>query len=84
MYTVLDDRNMAKTVNEYMALNTDCSIKDIMKQCSTTRTRLKSLELHGYFSLPKLTRHDILNRRFKNRSYVSVTVGREHGKWIGY
>jgi hypothetical protein len=72
---------MAKTVKEYMASNPTCSIKDIVQQCSTTRTRLKYLESHGYFILPKLTKHDILARRFKNRNYVSVKIGREYGKW---
>jgi hypothetical protein len=38
----------------------------------------------GFLILPKLTRMNILDRRFKNRDYVSVRVGREYGKWIGY
>jgi hypothetical protein len=84
MYTKLDDQRQAKFIINYMQNNKDCSIKDIVQNCATNRTRLKYLEGQGYFILPKLTRKDILDRRFKNRSYVSVTVGREYGKWIGY
>lgn len=84
MYTVLDDRKISKTINEYIRLNPTCSIKDIVQQCSTSRTRLKYLESHGYFTLPKLTRQDIIDKRFKDRHYVSVTVGREYGRWTGY
>lgn len=84
MYTKLDDQRQAKFIVKYMQENPSCSIKDIVQQCVTNRTRLKYLESQGYFSLPKLTRMDILDRRFKNRNYVSVSVGREYGKWIGY
>jgi hypothetical protein len=36
----------------------------------------------GYLFLSKpLSRQEILAKRFKNRTYVSVTVGREYGKW---
>jgi hypothetical protein len=55
-----------------------------VQECVIARTRLKYLESQGYIVLPKLTRMDILDRRFKNRNYVSVRVGREYGKWIGY
>ena len=84
MYTKLDDQRQAKHIVKYMQEHPSCSIKDIVQQCVTNRTRLKYLESQGYFSLPKLTRMDILDRRFKNRNYVSVSVGREYGKWIGY
>lgn len=84
MYTKLDDQRQANFIVKYMQEHPSCSIKDIVQQCVTNRTRLKYLESQGYFSLPKLTRMDILNRRFKNRNYVSVSVGREYGKWIGY
>jgi len=84
MYTKLDDQRQAKFIVKYMQENPSCSIKDIVQQCVTNRTRLKYLESQGYFSLPKLTRMDILDRRFKNRNYISVSVGREYGKWIGY
>jgi len=82
MYTKLDDERQAKFIVKYMQEHPSCSIKDIVQQCVTNRTRLKYLESQGYFSLPKLTHQDVLDRRFKNR--VSVTVGREYGKWIGY
>ena len=81
MYTKLDDQRQAKFVIKYVTEHPGCSIKDIVQQCVVCRTRLKYLESQGYFSLPKLTRMDILDRRFKNRTYVSVTVGREYGKW---
>ena len=82
MYTKLDDQRQAKFIVKYMQEHPSCSIKDIVQQCVVARSRLKYLESQGYFSLPKLTHKDILDRRFKNR--VSVTVGREYGKWIGY
>lgn len=82
MYTKLDDERQAKFIMNYIDTHPSCSIKDIVQQCVVARSRLKYLESQGYFSLPKLTHKDILDRRFKNR--VSVTVGREYGKWIGY
>ena len=82
MYTKLDDQRQAKFIMNYIDTHPSCSIKDIVQQCVVARSRLKYLESQGYFSLPKLTHKDILDRRFKNR--VSVTVGREYGKWIGY
>jgi len=82
MYTKLDDQKKAKEVISFMNNNPNCCIKDILKGCTTTKYRLKDLELNGYIVLPKLTHQDILNRRFKNR--ISVTIGREYGKWIGY
>jgi hypothetical protein len=84
MYTKLDDQRQAKFVLNYVAEHPSCSIKDIVQQCVITRYRLKYLESEGYLILPKLTRMDILDRRFKNRNYVSIRVGREYGKWIGY
>ena len=82
MYTKLDDERQAKFIVNYIDTHPSCSIKDIVQQCVVARSRLKYLESQGYFSLPKLTHKDILDRRFKNR--VSVTVGREYGRWIGY
>ena len=82
MYTKLDDERQAKFIVNYIDTHPSCSIKDIVQQCVVARSRLKYLESQGYFSLPKLTHKDILDRRFKNR--VSITVGREYGKWIGY
>ena len=84
MYTKLDDQRQAKFVLKYVAKHPSCSIKDIVQECVISRYRLKYLESEGYLILPKLTRMDILDRRFKNRNYVSVRVGREYGKWIGY
>ena len=81
MYTKLDDQRQAKFIINYINAHPGCSIKEIVQQCVTNRTRLKYLESQGYIVLPKLTRLDILDRRFKNRTYVSVTVGREYGKW---
>ena len=82
MYTKLDDERQAKFIVNYIDTHPSCSIKDIVQQCVVARSRLKYLESQGYFSLPKLTHKDVLDRRFKNR--VSVTVGREYGRWIGY
>ena len=84
MYTKLDDQRQVKFIIGYMQSHPNCSIKDIIQNCVTNRVRLNYLERQGYFSLPKLTHKDVLDRRFKNRTYVSVSVGREHGKWIGY
>ena len=81
MYTKLDDQRQAKFIINYMNEHPNCTIKDIVQECVTNRTRLKYLESEGYFTLPKLSRKDILNRRFKNRNYVSVSVGREYGRW---
>jgi len=82
MYTKLDDQRQAKFIVNYIQEHPSCSIKDIVQQCVVARSRLKYLESQGYFNLPKLTHKDVLDRRFKNR--VSVTVGREYGRWIGY
>ena len=84
MYTKLDDQRQSKFIVKYITEHPSCSIKDIIQNCVTNRVRLKYLESQGYFSLPKLTHKDVLERRFKNRKYVSVAVGREYGKWIGY
>jgi hypothetical protein len=84
MYTKLDDQRQAKFIIKYINEHPYCSIKEIVQECVTNRTRLKYLESQGYFSLPKLTHKDILDRRFKNRNYVSVSVGREYGRWKGY
>ena len=84
MYTKLDDQRQAKFVINYITAHPGCSIKEIVQECVISRSRLKCLESEGYLILPKLTRMDILDRRFKNRNYVSVRVGREYGKWIGY
>ena len=81
MYTKLDDERQAKFIVNYIDTHPSCSIKDIVQQCVVARSRLKYLESQGYFSLPKLTHKDVLDRRFKNRE--SVTVGREYGRWIG-
>ena len=82
MYTKLDDQRQAKFIVNYIQEHPSCSIKDIVQQCVVARSRLKYLESQGYFNLPKLTHKDVLDRRFKNR--VSVTIGREYGRWIGY
>ena len=85
MYTKLDDERQAKFIQAYLQSHPNCSIKDVVQECATNRTRLKYLQSQGYFSLPKLTHQDILSRRFKNKkNKVSVAVGREYGKWEGY
>ena len=81
MYTKLDDQRQAKFIVNYIQKHPRCSIKEIVKQCAMNRTRLKYLENQGYFTLPKWTYSNKLDKRFKNRNYVSVTVGREYGKW---
>jgi hypothetical protein len=62
----------------------NCSIKEIARECIINRTRIKYLASQGYFNLPKWTYNKELDKRFDNRNYVSVSVGREYGKWIGY
>lgn len=84
MYTKLDDQRHAKIIMQYMENNPSCSIKEISRECVLCRTRIKSLASMGYFSLPKWTYQKELDKRFKNKNYVSVTVGREYGKWTGY
>ena len=81
MYTKLDDQRQAKFIINYIETHPGCSIKSIVQQCVVCRTRLKYLESQGYFTLPKWTYNNTLDKRFKNRNYVSVTVGREYGKW---
>jgi hypothetical protein len=83
MYTKLDDQKDSKAMNEYMALNSKCSIKDLRKVFKTSNRRLQALQKDGYLVLPKLTRQDIVSKR-KPRHYVSMYVGREEGRWIGY
>jgi len=84
MYTKLDDQRQAKFIVNFIQEHPNCSIKDIVQGCVTNRVRLKYLESQGYFTLPKWTYNNELDKRFKNRNYVSVTVGREYGKWTGY
>jgi hypothetical protein len=84
MYTKLDDQRQAKFIVNYIQNNKDCSIKDIVQHCAISRTRLKYLESQKYFILPKWTYNNKLDKRFKNRIYVSVAVGREYGRWTGY
>jgi hypothetical protein len=84
MYTKLDDERQAKFIIKYIQEHPNCSIKNIVQDCVTNRVRLKYLENQGYFTLPKWTYNNTLDKRFKNRNYISVTVGREEGKWIGY
>lgn len=81
MYTVLDDRRQAKFILDYIKNNPNPSIKEIVQKCVISRTRLKYLESQGYFILPKWTYSNELDKRFTKRKYVSVTVGREYGKW---
>ena len=81
MYTKLDDQRQAKFVIGYITAHPGCSIKEIVQECVISRSRLKYLESEGYLILPKWTYNNTLDKRFKNRNYVSVTVGREYGKW---
>ena len=81
MYTKLDDQRQAKFVINYITAHPGCSIKEIVQECVISRSRLKCLESEGYLILPKWTYSNELDKRFKNREYVSVTVGREYGKW---
>jgi hypothetical protein len=81
MYTKLDDQRQAKFIIKYIDEHPGCSIKEIVQECVIARTRLKYLESEGYLILPKWTYNNTLDKRFKNRTYVSVTVGREYGKW---
>jgi hypothetical protein len=52
MYTKLDDARQAKFINNFMQSNPNCTMKDIIQRCVTNRTRLKQLEMQGYFKLP--------------------------------
>ena len=81
MYTKLDEQRQANFIKSYMSTHPNCTLKDIIQDCVTNRHRLASLERQGYFSFPKWTYKKELDNRFKNRKYVSVTVGREYGKW---
>jgi len=83
MYTKLDDQKDSKKMNEYMVLNTQCSIKELMRVFKTSKKRLRGLQSDGYLVLPKITIQDIVSKR-KPRNYVSMRVGREEGRWIGY
>jgi len=84
MYTKLDDQKHANIIKQYMENNPNCSIKEIARQCLLCRVRIKSLAKMGYFSLPKWNYKQEQDNRFKDRHYVSVSVGREYGKWTGY
>lgn len=53
MYTMLDDQRQAKFINNFIANNPNCTVKDIIQNCVTNRTRLSNLEKQGYFTLPK-------------------------------
>jgi len=83
MYTKLDDQKDSKAINEYMELNTKCSIRDLRKVFKTSNKRLRGLQSDGYLVLPKITIQDIVSKR-KPRNYISVRIGREEGRWIGY
>ena len=83
MYTKLDDQKDSKAINEYMALNSTCSIRDLRKVFKTSNRRLQALQKDGYLVLPKLTIQDIVSKR-KSRHYISMRIGREEGRWIGY
>ena len=84
MYTQLDDQRHAKIIMQYMENHPNCSIKELSRQCLLCRVRIKSLAKMGYFELPKWNYAKELDKRFENRDYVSVSVGREYGQWNGY
>ena len=79
---MLDDQRQAKFIIKYLQDNPNASIKEIIQKCVVFRKRLKYLESQGYFTLPKWTYSNELDKRFKDRKYTSVTIGREYGKWI--
>ena len=81
MYTMLDDQRQAKFIIKYLQDNPNASIKEIIQKCVVCRKRLKYLETQGYFTLPKWTYSNELDKRFKDRKYTSVTIGREYAKW---
>lgn len=84
MYTKLDDQKQAKIIIKFIEDNKNCSIKQIARECLICRSRIKYLSSQGYFDLPKWQYIKELDKRFDNRDYVSVNVGREYGKWTGY
>lgn len=84
MYTKLDDQRQAKIIIKFIEDNKNCSIKQIVRECLICRSRIKYLSSQGYFDLPKWQYIKELDKRFDNRDYISVTVGREYGKWAGY
>ncbi len=57
MYTKLDDERQSKLIVNYMNQNPKCTRKDIVQDTQTTWTRLKSLEIEGYFKLPRILSH---------------------------
>jgi hypothetical protein len=55
MYTILDDQRKAKFIKSFMESHPNCTLKDIIQNTVTTRSRLSYLERQGYIRLPKLT-----------------------------
>jgi hypothetical protein len=84
MYTKLDDQRQAKIIIKYMETHPNCSIKELARECIINRKRIRYIASQGYFTLPKWNYNSELDKRFENREYVSVNVGREYGKWTGY
>jgi hypothetical protein len=81
-FSALDNIELAQKIISYMHDHPKACKADIIKKCCVSRQRLHRLAEEGYLFLPKpLSRQEILAKRFKNRTYVSVTVGREYGKW---
>ena len=54
MYTKLDDQRKANFIKQYLQKHPNCTRKELVQETVTTWTRLKSLEMQGYFTLPRL------------------------------
>jgi hypothetical protein len=64
MYTTLEDKKKADIINYYMKAKPDCTLKDIIQDCYTTRTRLSYLERCGLISLPDPIPFGLRNKKY--------------------
>ena len=65
MYTQLDDQRKANFIKNYIDAHPNCTLKELIQNTVTNRTRLLQLERQGYFILPKPTPYGERNGLFR-------------------
>jgi len=74
MYTKLDDNKKADIINYYMNAKPDCTLKEIIQDCYTTRTRLAYLERCGLIKLPNPMPFGLRNKKYyENKALQSAS-----------
>ena len=61
MYTQLEDKRQVEFFKRYMTTHSNCTRKDIIKDCITNAHRLKYLSDQGLIKLPDPTPEGIRN-----------------------